>query len=258
MPDIREFWVLSLRVAYRHWAIYKKDFFSNILPSVVDPALFIVVFGYWLGSYVTDIRGKTYLTFMAPGLAATTVLFTAFFESSYGFYVRLNFENIFKALLTTPIGPNEILCGEFIWVGLKGVMMATGVAVVLLAFRVVHFEYFWLVPIMGALVGVACGAIGLLATSVVKNINQFQTVYALLISPMFFVSGVFYPVDQMPVPLQMLCWLSPLFHGVRLSQSIMWAEDVGMTWAINGTCLLVMTWVLVWWAQKKMRPKLYS
>ena len=258
MRDSIEFWELSCRVAYRHWAIYKKDFLSNILPSVVDPALFILVFGYWLGSYVAEIEGKSYLRFMAPGLAATTALFTAFFESSYGFYVRMNFENIFKALLTTPIGPNEILCGEFLWVGFKGMIMATGVTIVLLLFGVVELKFCWLIPVMGTLVGVSCGAIGLIATAFVKNINQFQTVYALLISPMFFMSGVFFPVSQMPAPLQALCWLSPLFHGVRLSQSALWAENVLATWMIHGSCLLGLTVAVVWWAHKKVHPKLYS
>src|SRR5207244_2050544 len=119
-----------------------------------------------------------------------TALFTAFFESSYGFFVRLTYENIFTALMTTPIGPREILAGEFIWVGLKGLVMSTAVGLVLVAFQTVEPTFLYLLPVLGCLVGLACGAIGLLATAFVRNINQFQTVYALLISPMFFLSGI--------------------------------------------------------------------
>jgi lipooligosaccharide transport system permease protein len=192
------FWRLSWLVAMRHWAIYRKDFWANMLPTIVDPVLFIMVFGYWLGAHISNLGGMPYLQYMAPGLAVTTALFTAFFESSYGFYVRMTFENIFKALLTTPVGPNEILAGEFIWVALKGTAMASGVSLVLLAFQIVSPQWIWLVPLLGALVGLSCGAIGLIATAMVSNINQFQTVYALLISPMFFISGVFYPVERCP------------------------------------------------------------
>lgn len=255
---MRETLHLSWLVAMRHWAIYRKDFFSNILPTVVDPALFLLVFGYWLGAHVTAMEGVPYLRYVAPGIAASTALFTAYFESSYGFFVRLVFENIYKALMTTPVGPREIILGEFIWVGLKGTLMASCVGVVLLALGVVHAEFIWLLPIMGALVGLSCGALGLIATGYVRNINQFQTVYALLISPMFFVSGVFYPIAQMPEAVRWLCYLSPLYHGVRLSQSALWAQDVGVTWAVHGSSLLLLTAVLMAWAWKRIQPKLYQ
>lgn len=252
-----ETWVLSWRVAMRHWAIYKKDFFANVLPTVVDPALFIVVFGYWLGAHIQQLDGMPYVTYMAPGIAATTALFTAYFESSYGFFVRMSFENIYKALMTTPIGPTEIIIGEYIWVTLKGAIMAGLVGVVLLAFGVVKPGYLWLMPFMGGLVGLSCGAMGLLSTAYVRNINQFQTVYALLISPMFFISGVFYPIEQMPRFLQFVCYLSPLYHGVRLSQSAMWGQDIVSTWLIHGSSLVALTIVLMIWAWKKIYPKLY-
>jgi lipooligosaccharide transport system permease protein len=255
---MRDFWFLSWRVAMRHWAIYKKDFFANVLPTIVDPALFIMVFGVWLGSHMTGLEGRPYLEFMAPGIAATTVLFAAYFESSYGFYVRLVYENIFKALMTTPIGASEILAGEYIWVALKGAIMAGIVGVVLLIFGVAKPQFLFLMPIMGALLSVACGAMGLISTAYVKNMNQFQTIYALLISPMFFISGVFYPIDQMPRVLQFVCYLSPLYHGVRLSQSALWADKILETWLIHGSALIAITAVLMLWASKKIYPKLYS
>lgn len=255
---MRDHLILSWRVAMRHWAIFKKDFFANVLPTVVDPALFILVFGVWIGSQMSELGGRPYLEFMAPGIAAVTVLFTAYFESSYGFYVRLVYENIFKALMTTPIGAHEILSGEFIWVGLKGAIMATLVGVFLIIFGVAKPQYLWLMPIMGGLLSVACGGMGLISTGYVKNMNQFQTVYALLISPMFFISGVFYPVEQLPKILQYICYLSPLYHGVRMAQSAMWAEDIVRTWAIHGSALLVLTVILVIWSWKKIYPKLYA
>lgn len=255
---MRETWILSWRVAMRHWAIFQKDFIANMLPTVVDPALFIVVFGFWLGAHIQELGGMSYIRYMAPGIAATTALFTAYFESSYGFFVRLVYENIFKALMTTPVGPHEIILGEFIWVGLKGAVMGGLVSVVLFIFQVVKIDFIFLMPIMGGLVGLSCGAMGLLSTAYVKNINQFQTVYALLISPMFFVSGVFYPIEEMPRFLQFFCYLSPLYHGVRLSQSALWAEDVLQTWLIHGLSLVGLTAILMVWAWKKIYPKLYS
>lgn len=249
---------LSWRVAMRHVAIFRKDLFANILPTIVDPALYLLVFGMWIGAAMGNLGGRSYAEFMAPGIAALTVLFGAFFESSYGFYVRLTFENIFKALMTTPVGPNEIISGEFIWVGLKGTVMGTLVALVLTALGVVHWEYLWLVPFISGLLSMVCGGIGLVSVGYVRNINQFQTVYALLISPMFFVSGVFYPVEQLPRFVQAVCWLSPFFHGVKVLQATLWAENVWTTLFLHGSVLIAMTALLMFWCWRKIYPKLYS
>lgn len=253
-----EFWRLGWKVAMRHFAVYRKNFFSNILPTLVDPAFYLIVFGYWLGSRVTSIEGMSYDRYLAPGMVLTTCLYTAFFEASYGFFVRLEFQSIYRAMVTTPVGPREILLGEFIWIALKGGVMASAVAVVLCLLGVVQPTYLFLVPFLGALTGVGCGAIGLLAAGLVRNIDQFQTVYALVISPMFFVSGIFFPIEQLAPWIQRVCFLSPLYHGVRMGQAALWETDVARVWLVHGGSLLALAAVIVFVAVKKAYPKLYQ
>jgi lipooligosaccharide transport system permease protein len=171
--------------------IYRQDWFANISPTIIDPIMFILAFGLGLGSHVSQVGNSDYLHYMAPGLAITTALFTAFFETSYGFFVRLKFEHIYEAILTTPVGVNELIFGEFMWVGLKGAVMSLGVATVLAIFGLVKINFLFLIPIVGGVVAIACGGIGFIASSRVKNINQFQAIYALLISPLFFFRAFF-------------------------------------------------------------------
>jgi lipooligosaccharide transport system permease protein len=249
---------LSSLVALRHWQIFRRDFFANISPTLVDPFLYVVVFGAWLGGRLYRLGPRSYLEFMAPGVAAATALFTAFFEGSYGFYVRLVFEGVFKALMTTPVGRREILLGELIWLAAKSGIMSTTVSLVLVSMGVARPTYLPLVPVIGALIGVSCGTIGLLSCTFVRNINQFQAVYAWIISPMFFVSGMFVPIAYMPPYVQRLCWLSPFFHGVQLAQATLWGEDVARAWAVHGPILIAMTAGLVAWMWRRIHPMLYA
>ncbi len=249
---------LSLKVTNRHWEIYKKDFVANILPTVLEPIFFLMALGVGLGAYVSEMNGLEYVKFIAPGLAMSTALFTAFFETSYNFYVRLTYDGIFKAIMTSPHGPREILIGEMIWVGIKGAVMSTGVTLVLAAFGAVELQYLVVIPFIGAIVALACGAIGLLATALVKNINQFQTVYTLLISPMFFFSGIFYPMQNLPEWAQHAAHISPLFHGVKVAQAALWAQSPWTVLPYHITVLALMVtgfWLL---AYKKIFPKLYT
>lgn len=212
---------LCMHITHRNWIVYKKDLIANISPTVADPALVLVSLGLGLGSFITNVEGMTYMQFLAPGLTVATALFTSFFESSYGFYVRMTFENVYKAMLTTPIGVKEVVVGELIWVGLKGAVMAVGVAIVLALFGLMVNP--WLIPALasvGFLVALPCGAMGLLSSAMVNNMNQFQTVYSFLIAPLYFLSGIFFPISQMATPVRIVAEFFPLIHGVRLAQAL--------------------------------------
>jgi lipooligosaccharide transport system permease protein len=224
---MKESLFLSLQVCKRNWTVYKKDFFSNISPSLADPVLILVTLGLGLGTYVNQIDGKSYTAYLSPSLPIATALFTSFFETSYGFYVRLTFENIYKAMLTTPIGPLEVVLGEFIWVGLKGGLTALGVTLVLFFCGLVQNPIF--IPftaIIGFFVAVGCGSIGFIASALIKNINQIQSVYSFLIAPLFYLSGLFFPLDNTHIAIKIFAHMFPLYPALKISQAIYWNENI--------------------------------
>jgi lipooligosaccharide transport system permease protein len=254
-----EFLKLCAHITRRNWIVYKKDLVANISPTVADPALILVSLGLGLGPFLTNIEGMSYMKFLAPGLTVATALFTAFFEASHGFYVRMTFENVFKAMLTTPIGVAEVIFGEFIWVGLKGAVMAVGVGIVLALFGLMTNP--WLIPalaIVGFLVAVPCGAMGLISTASVSNINQFQTVYSFIIAPLYFLSGIFFPIEQMAPLLRGVAEFFPLIHGVRLAQSLFWDRGIADAFLYNGSILIIQGTIFCTWAYIKVRKKLIA
>jgi lipooligosaccharide transport system permease protein len=212
-----------------------------------------------LGAYIADVQGRTYMEFLAPGLVVSTSLFTGFFETSYGFYVKMTFENIFKAMLATPIGINEVIIGEFIWVAIKGAVMSLVLTLVLAAFGLVHNpQTFFIIPLLGALITIPCGALGLLSCSFIKSIDQFQSIYSFLISPLFFFSGIFFPVSQMPKPLLLVTQILPLSHAVSLSQMIFWGDTPQFSHLINLLVLLLYSVVLGYWSYVRIKKILIS
>jgi lipooligosaccharide transport system permease protein len=247
---------LSWHVVVRNWLVYRKDFLANISPTLADPALMMTALGLGLSPFIGKIDGHTYAEYLAPGMVATTALFTAFFECSYGFYVRMTFESVFKAMLTTPIGVREVVLGEFLWVFLRAALMAAGVGLVLAVMGLLPNVWsIFVFPFIGGLLAVPCGAIGLLASAYVRNINQFQTVYSFLIAPIYFLSGVFFPLADRPV-LGVLVHFSPFYHGVRLLQMIAWGRGSVTETAYHVAALFVFTITLGTWAFRMIRQKL--
>lgn len=248
---------LWLHITRRNWMVYKKDFIANTSPTVADPALIMVSLGLGLGSFLTNVEGMSYMQFLAPGLTVATALFTSFFETSWGFYIRMTFENVFKAMLTTPIGAREVVIGEFIWVGLKGAALGFGVAVVLALFGLMVNP--WLLPftaVVGFFTALACGAMGLISTTFVHNINQFQSVYSFVIAPLYFLSGIFFPIDSMAKPVRIIAEIFPLIHGVRLSQAIFWERGILDAVLHSGSILLLQCVVLCVIAYRCIHKKL--
>lgn len=253
---------ISLRLAWhvvvRNWTVYRKDFLANISPTLADPALMMTALGMGLSPFIGQIHGLSYAQYLAPGMIATTALFTAFFECSYGFYVRMTFESVFKAMLTTPIGVREVVIGEFLWVFIRAALMAFGVGLVLAIMGLLPNPLVLLiVPFIGGLLAVPCGAIGLLSAAFVRNINQFQTVYSFLIAPIFYLSGVFFPLGERPV-LEMIVQISPFHHGVRLLQMAVWGTWDAMQLLYHVTVLIAFAAGLGWWAHASIRKKLIS
>lgn len=254
---MRESIQLWFHITRRNWTVYRKELVANTSPTLADPALIMVSLGLGLGSFLTNVEGMSYMQFLAPGLTVATALFTSFFETSWGFYIRMTFENVFKAMLTTPIGAREIVLGEFIWVGLKGAAMGFGVTIFLALFGLMVNP--WLLPflaIVGFLVALGCGAMGLIATTYVKNINQFQSVYSFLIAPLYFLSGIFFPIDNLATPVRIAAEFFPLIHGVRLAQAFFWNRGIWEAVSYNGTILLVQCAVLCWFAYGRIYRKL--
>lgn len=250
---------LSWHIVRRNWLVYRKDFLANVSPTLAEPAFMMMSLGVGLGAFVADVHGQSYIHYLAPGLVVSTAMFTAFFETSYGFFVRMTFENIFKAMLTTPIGVREIIIGEFIWVSLKAALMALGVSLVLLALGLVANPLNLIfVPFVGILIALPLGAIGLLSTCYVKNINQFQTVYAFLISPLFYFSGIFFPVEQLPEWTKWIAAILPLYHGVQLSQSLYWDQHVLTSWSIHAPVLIGQAVIFVAWSYRQLIKKLQT
>lgn len=248
---------LSWLLVQRHWRSYRKYFWSNILPTVIEPCFFIVALGVGMSTFVKDIEGLTYATFMAPGLAMSAAMFTAFFESSYGFYVRLTMDGIYKALFTTRMTPINVIFGELLWVALKGGVMAMSVSLIFIIFGFIPLSVALLpIGLVGFFVGLACGAIGLISSALIKNISQFQTVYAVAISPLFFFSGNMFPMKFMPLWAQIVAHVSPLYHGVALAQQLLWGRVNALTFAIHTFELFLLSAIFIRIAIRLVHRKL--
>lgn len=204
----RGLWV----VAYRDLLTFVSDR-TRIAASLVFPILFLVIFGAGFGGIVGQMAGGVdLLTFMYPGIVAQAVLITSLFA---GVSVVSDRESGFlHEILVAPLSRTGIVLGKAI--GAAAVAMLQVMLLVLAPFVGVHLDpaiVLQLVPIVLVLSFVLSG-IGILIASFAPTQQGFQLFMQMLVFPMIFLAGVFFPVDSVPAWMQVLSKVNPATYGV--------------------------------------------
>lgn len=214
-------------VWFRHMRVYSQNIFSNAFPPFFEPLIFLAGIGMGLGNYIEPINGQSYILFLAIGLLVTASMWTAFFECTFGTFIRLEFQKVYDGILAAPITANDLIVGEILWAGSKGFFFSLAVLVTLLIVSLfphvdmsIPMPNALAAPFIGFINAVMFASMALLITSFVKTINHFNFFMTGLISPMFFFSGVVFPISNLPKVLHPVAELVPLTHSVRILRCI--------------------------------------
>jgi lipooligosaccharide transport system permease protein len=244
-----------LSVWYRHFRVYSKSLISNALPPFLEPLIFLAGIGLGMASYLPQMAGMPYLTFLATGLPMTAAMFTAAFECAYGTFIRLEFDKAYEGMLTAPLSVGDIFIGEILWCGTKGMFFSLAVVLVVACFGLVPMPASLGTCLVGFLAGVMFAALSLLITSFVSNINHFNFYFTGFLSPMFFFSGIVFPVENLPKMLRPMAEIFPLTHVVRLARGV---AMLSFRPAMVGDLIFIVafTAVIGWAAIARLRKKL--
>jgi lipooligosaccharide transport system permease protein len=154
----------------------------------------------------------SYAQFLGPGLIAISAMYGAFFENTYGSFVRMHYQKTFDAIVATPISMEEVITGEILWGATKSVINGTIVTLVIFAFGLATLPGVLLIPFVALLAGLAFGAMAMIFTALVPNIDSFNYPFFLFITPMFLFSGTFFPLTVLPAAVQDVALAFPLTH----------------------------------------------
>jgi lipooligosaccharide transport system permease protein len=216
------------KLSYRVWKVWSrnKDVFmktykTNFLPSLLEPILYLLALGLGLGGFVQSINGESYIQFIAPALVAVSMMYSSFYECTYASYVRMYFQKTFDAIIATPITIEEVITGEIMWGATKSLINSSIVLMVILVFGLIPSPLFLLIPPVSFLVGLLFSSIAMCFTAITPNIDAFNYPSFLFITPMFLLSGTFFPLTTLPEILQIIAQIFlPLTNAVNVTRSL--------------------------------------
>ena len=201
--------------------------------AIANPVLYLVSIGLGVGAYIDEntggmgVDGVSYITFLAPALLATAAIQGAIDESVYPTLEGFKWNKIFFSMNSTPLSGNHIAMGVFLNSLIRVIFTAVIYWLVMLAFGVLESPRAWLAIFTAVMAGAAFGALMQALAGMLENEDIFFTVLQrFVIMPLFLFSGTFYPLTNMPIFLQWIGWISPLWHATELGRWLTYGHEI--------------------------------
>ena len=203
-------------VVLRNWLVWKKLALPSLLGNIAEPLIILVAFGYGLGALVGRVNDLPYIVFLASGSICMSTMYAASFEAMYSAFSRMQIQKTWDSILNAPIALDDIVLAEMLWAGIKALISATAIAAVLVVLGVSRAPTLLVALPVLFLVGLTFAGIALVFNALAKGYDFFTYYFTLVLTPMTFLSGVYFPVDQLPRWLQQVAAVLPLSAAVEL------------------------------------------
>ncbi len=216
-------------VIQRNYMSFKKLFKVSVFPNLLDPILYLLAMGIGVGHFVGHVEQMPYFIFVTSGLVAATGMNAATNEATTNAFIQMRVEKTYYAISMTPVNLQEIIIGQALWAGIRASIFGT---LFLLIAGVLGAVQSWLVLFVPGILfldGLLFGLLGLVFTLLVPNRDYLNYYSMLVIQPMYMFSDTFFPISNMPHWIQGYCWLSPLYHIVKICRSLLLGRPAGIT-----------------------------
>jgi lipooligosaccharide transport system permease protein len=256
-PRISLRWIPVFR---RNFLVWRKLAIPSLVGNVAEPLITLVAFGYGLGMLIgqVNLNGAAipYILFLASGSICTSAMNAASFEALYSAFSRMHVQRTWDGIMNAPVRLDDVVFGEMLWAAFKSMFTSVVILAVMLALNISHSPMLLLaLPLLG-LVGVMFSCIALIFNALAKGYDFFTYYFTLFLTPTMFLSGVFFPRDQLPGLLRVVSDWLPLTAAVELIRPLFLGQ-----WPAQGLqhlAVLVIYAVVGFWVALALTRKRFS
>ena len=210
----------------RNYLVWRKLALASMFGNLADPMIYLFGLGFGLGLMVGHVDGVSYISFLAAGTVASSVMMSASFESMYSGFSRMHVQRTWEAIMHTPLTLGDIVLGEVVWAGSKAVLSGAAIMVVAGALGYASFPSMLIALPVIVLAGLAFASTAMIVTALAPSYDFFMFYQTLVLTPMLLLSGVFFPLEQLPAGAQAATQVLPLAHAVALIRPLMLGRAV--------------------------------
>ena len=235
-----------MRQRWRFWPVFQRNLLvwrklaiPSLVANIAEPLMWLVAFGYGLGALVGEVRlgdqQVPYILFLASGSVCMSAMNAATFEALYSAFSRMHVQKTWDGILNAPVELDDVLLAEMLWAAFKSLFTVTAILGVMALLGITQTWKILLAwPILLG-VGITFSCLALIFNALAKGYDFFSYYFTLFLTPMMFLSGVFFPRDQLPPLVQTLSDWLPLTQAVALVRPLFldqWPSDAWLHLAV--------------------------
>jgi lipooligosaccharide transport system permease protein len=254
---------LSMRwwpVFLRNMLVWRKLALPSLVGNIAEPLMWLVAFGYGLGALVGEVstggQQVSYILFLASGSICMSAMNAASFEALYSAFSRMHMQKTWDGIMNAPVRLDDVVMAEMLWAAYKALFTVTAILGVMLVLGISHSWKLLLAWPVLWLVGVTFSCIALIFNAMAKGYDFFTYYFTLFLTPMMFLSGIYFPRTQLPDWLQRVTDFLPLTAAVELVRPMFldqWPSNVagnlGLMVGVSGVAF----WVALALTRKRFR-----
>ena len=227
------------QLSWRWWPVFRRNLLvwrklavPSLVGNIAEPLITLVAFGYGLGMLIGQVQlGATtvpYIVFLASGSICMSAMNAASFEALYSAFSRMNVQRTWDGIMNAPVRLDDVVLAEMLWAAFKSLFTSAVILAVMLALGISHSPMLLLaLPLLG-LVGMVFASIALIFNALAKGYDFFTYYFSLFLTPTMFLSGVFFPREQLPGVMRVISDWLPLTAAVELIRPLFlgqWPAD---------------------------------
>ena len=243
------------RLSWRFWPVFLRNLLvwrklaiPSLVGNIAEPLMWLFAFGYGMGALVGQITlpgaaggadvKVPYILFLASGSICMSAMNAATFEALYSAFSRMHVQKTWDGIMNAPVSLDDVVLAEMLWAAFKSLFTVSAILLVMLCLGISHSPKLLLAwPILLG-VGVTFSCIALVFNALAKGYDFFTYYFTLCITPMMFLSGIFFPLEQLPPLVRLLSQGLPLTNAVALVRPLFMDEWPQQAWQ-HGLVLLV-------------------
>ena len=247
-------------VFLRNLLVWRKLAIPSLVGNIAEPLMWLVAFGYGMGALVGQIQvgGQTvpYILFLASGSICMSAMNAASFEALYSAFSRMHVQKTWDGIMNAPVSLDDVVLAEMLWAAFKALFTVTAILGVMLALGISHSPKLLAAWPVLLFVGIMFSSIALIFNALAKGYDFFTYYFTLVLTPMMFLSGVFFPREQLPPVVRALSDWLPLTNAVALVRPLFmdqWPDNV-----LRHALVLVLTTVAAFWVALALTRKRFK
>ena len=216
----RRFWPVVLR----NLLVWRKLALPSLLANIAEPLIMLVAFGYGLGALVGEVGGLPYILFLASGSICMSAMNAATFEALYSAFSRMHVQKTWDGILNAPMLLDDIVFAEMLWAALKSLFSVSAIMTVIVVLGISRAPTMLVALPLLFFIGITFASIALVFNALAKGYDFFTYYFTLVLTPMTFLSGIYFPLEQLPGWLRIVSAVLPLTAAVDLVRPLIIGE----------------------------------